>query len=290
MTKRVALVTGGSSGIGERTAVRLHEAGFAVYAVARRVKRMQELADAGVHVFAMDVTDDESMASGVHRILTEAGRIDVLVNNAGYGSYGAVEDVPIEEGRRQFEVNLFGLARLTQLVTPGMRERAGDPLAQRSRIVNVSSIGGKFYEPLGAWYHATKFAVEGFSDSLRIELAPHGIDVIIIEPGPIRTEWAEISRQGLVESSQGGAYAHQAEQVGRMLARADGRLVGGSADHVARRIVGAVQSNTPRARYPVGRGAGTIVRGRRLLPDAAYDYLIKSAYGLRGRSRRRTQS
>ena len=290
MTKRVALVTGGSSGIGERTAVRLHEAGFEVYAVARRVERMQALADAGVHVLAMDVTDDESMTSGVQRVLTEAGRIDVLVNNAGYGSYGAVEDVPIDEGRRQFEVNLFGLARLTQLVTPGMRERAGDPLAQRSRIVNVSSIGGKFYEPLGAWYHATKFAVEGFSDSLRVELAPHGIDVIIIEPGPIRTEWAEISRQRLAESSRGGAYADQAEQVGRMLARADGRLVGGSPDHVARKIVGAVLSNTPRARYPVGRGAGTIVRGRRLLPDAAYDYLIKSAYGLPGRSRRRTRS
>ena len=194
MTKRVALVTGGSSGIGERTALRLREAGFEVYAVARRVERMQGLADAGVHVFAMDVTDDESMTTGVHRIIDEPGRIDVLVNNAGYGSYGAVEDVPIDEARRQFEVNVFGLARLTQLVTPAMRERAADPLAQRARIVNISSIGGKFYEPLGAWYHATKFAVEGFSDSLRIELAPFGIDVVIIEPGPIRTEWSEISR------------------------------------------------------------------------------------------------
>jgi NAD(P)-dependent dehydrogenase (short-subunit alcohol dehydrogenase family) len=286
MTKRVALVTGGSSGIGERIAVRLHEAGFEVYAVARRVERMQPLADAGVHVFAMDVTDDESMTSGVWRILTEAGRIDVLVNNAGYGSYGAVEDVPIEEARRQFEVNVFGLARLTQLVTPGMRERAADPLAQRSRIVNMSSIGGKFYEPLGAWYHATKFAIEGFSDSLRVELAPHGIDVIIIEPGPIRTEWAEISRQGLDESAQGTAYEHQAHQVSRMLARADGRMLGGSPDAVARKVVGAVQSNTPRARYPVGRGAGTIVRARRLLPDAAFDYLVKGAYGVPGRGHR----
>ena len=134
---------------------------------------------------------------GVARIIEEQGRIDVLVNNAGYGSYGAVEDVPIDEARRQFEVNVFGLARLTQLVTPHMRAIAGEPLAQRPRIVNISSIGGKFYEPLGAWYHATKFAVEGFSDSLRIELAPHGIDVIIIEPGPIRTEWNEISRDSL---------------------------------------------------------------------------------------------
>jgi NAD(P)-dependent dehydrogenase (short-subunit alcohol dehydrogenase family) len=284
MSERVALVTGGSSGIGERTAVRLHEAGFEVYAVARRVERMQDLAEAGVRVFAMDVTDDRSMTSGVERVLSEAGRIDVLVNNAGYGSYGAVEDVPIEEARRQFEVNVFGLARLTQLVTPGMRERAREPLAQRARIVNISSIGGKFYEPMGAWYHATKFAVEGFSDSLRLELAPHGIDVVIIEPGPIRTEWGEISRQGLAESSRGGPYEHQAELVGRMLARADSRLMGGTADHVARKVVSAVLSNTPRARYPVGRGAGTIVRGRRLLPDAAFDYLVKSAYRVPGRS------
>ena len=289
MTERVALVTGGSSGIGERTAARLQEAGFVVYAVARRVERMQGLADAGVRAFAMDVTDDDSMTSGIRRILDEAGRIDVLVNNAGYGEYGAVEEVPIDEARRQFEVNLFGLARLTQLVTPGMRERAVDPLAQRSRIVNISSIGGKFYEPMGAWYHAAKFAVEGFSDSLRIELAPHGIDVVIIEPGPIRTEWGAISRQSLTERSRGGPYEHQAEQVARVLRRADGRLVGGSADHVARKVVRAVQSNTPRARYPVGRGAGTIVRGRRLLPDAAYDYLIKTAYGLRGRSAGRSR-
>jgi len=289
MTKRVALVTGGSSGIGERTAIRLLEAGFEVYAVARRAVRMQDLADSGVHVLAMDVTDDESMTSGVHRILTEAGRIDVLVNNAGYGSFGAVEDVPIAEARRQFEVNVFGLARLTQLVTPGMRERAVDPLAQRARIVNISSIGGKFYEPLGAWYHATKFAVEGLSDSLRIELAPHGIDVVIIEPGPIRTEWGTISRESLLETSRGGAYEHQAEQVHRVLERADGRLLGGSADAVAKKVVTAVVSNTPRARYPVGRGAGTIVRGRRLLPDAAFDYLVKAAYGVPGRSRRRSR-
>ena len=286
MTERVALVTGGSSGIGERTALRLHEAGFVVYAVARRVDRMQGLADRGVRVFAMDVTDDASMTAGIAQIVTEQQRIDVLVNNAGYGSYGAVEDVPIEEARRQFEVNVFGLARLTQLVTPLMRERAADPLARRCRIVNISSIGGKFYEPLGAWYHATKFAVEGFSDSLRVELAPHGIDVVIIEPGPIRTEWSEISRQGLVETSRGGAYEEHAERVRRVLERADGRLLGGSPDAVAKKVVTAVLSNTPRVRYPVGRGAGTIVRARRLLPDAAYDYLVKGMYG-GGRSRRR---
>jgi len=285
MTTRVALVTGASSGIGERTALRLHEAGFEVYAVARRVERMQALADAGVHVFAMDVTDDASMTAGVQRIVDEQGRIDVLVNNAGYGSYGAVEDVALEEARRQFEVNVFGLARLTQLVTPHMRRIAEEPLAQRCRIVNVSSVGGKFYEPLGAWYHATKFAVEGFSDSLRLELAPHGIDVVIIEPGPIRTEWNQISREALTETSRGGAYEHQATKVRRVLERADRRPLGSPPDVVARKIVAAVQANTPRARYPVGRGAGTLLRARRLLPDAAFDYVVKATYGMRGRSR-----
>jgi NAD(P)-dependent dehydrogenase (short-subunit alcohol dehydrogenase family) len=287
MTPRVALVTGASSGIGERTALRLQEAGFVVYAVARRVERMRALADAGVHVFAMDVTDDESMTSGVARIIEEQGRIDVLVNNAGYGSYGAVEDVPIDVARRQFEVNVFGLARLTQLVTPHMRAIAQEHLAQRPRIVNISSIGGKFYEPLGAWYHATKFAVEGFSDSLRLELAPHGIDVIIIEPGPIRTEWNEISRDSLLEASSGGAYEEQAERVHHAMARADRRVSSSGPDVVAKKIVAAVLANTPRARYPVGRGAGTILRARRLLPDAAFDYVVKGMYGVPGRSGRR---
>ena len=204
MNERVALVTGGSSGIGEETARGLVGAGFTTYAVARRVDRLAALEADGVRTFAMDVTDDASMVAGVERIVAEHGRIDVLVNNAGYGSYGAVEDVPIDEARRQFEVNVFGLARLVQLVTPQMR-------AQRSgRIINISSIGGKFYEPLGAWYHATKFAVEGLSDSLRLELQPFGIDVVIIEPGPIRTEWNTISRDSLVETSRGGAYEERA--------------------------------------------------------------------------------
>ena len=162
--------------------------------------------------------------------------------------------------------------------------RSTFPFSQRCRIVNVSSVGGKFYEPLGAWYHATKFAVEGFSDSLRIELAPFGIDVVIIEPGPIRTEWNEISRSSLVETSRGGAYEKQAAKVAKVLARADRAPVAGKPDQVARKIVGAVLANTPRARYPVGPGAGTLVRARRLLPDAAFDYVVKGAYGKVDRS------
>jgi NAD(P)-dependent dehydrogenase (short-subunit alcohol dehydrogenase family) len=272
MTERVALVTGGSSGIGERTAVRLHEAGFTTYAVARRVDRMQSLGDAGVTTFAMDVTDDASMTAGVERVVAEHGRLDVLVNNAGYGSYGAVETVPIDEARRQFEVNVFGLARLTQLVLPHMRARGS------GRIVNVSSIGGKFYEPLGAWYHATKFAVEGFSDSLRLELAPHGIQVVIVEPGPIRTEWNTIARQGLVEASAGTPYESQAEGVRSRMEAGDRPRLSSGPDVVARKIVKAATAGRPRARYPVGRGAGSIVTARRVLPDRAMDAVISRLY------------
>src|SRR5882757_6280672 len=195
MSTKVALVTGASSGIGMATAGALHDRGYTVYAAARRVDRMNDLADRGVRTLAMDVTDDESMTSGIKRIIAETGRIDVLVNNAGYGSYGALEDVPQEEARRQFDVNVFGLARLTQLALPHMRAQRG------GRIVNVSSIGGKIYTPLGGWYHATKFAVEGLSDSLRVELKPFGINVILIEPGSIRTEWGGIAAEGLLATS-----------------------------------------------------------------------------------------
>jgi NAD(P)-dependent dehydrogenase (short-subunit alcohol dehydrogenase family) len=272
MADRVALVTGGSSGIGERTAVRLQEVGFTTYAVARRVERMEELVRAGVTTFAMDVTDDASMSEGIDRILAEHGRVDVLVNNAGYGSYGAVETVPMDEARRQFEVNVFGLARLIQLVTPGMRERGN------GRIVNISSIGGKFYEPLGAWYHATKFAVEGFSDSLRLELAPHGIRVVIIEPGTILTEWSDIAGDAVVETSAGTAYEQQAEGVRRRFEAAYRPRLASNPDVVAKAVVRAATSRRPKTRYPVGRGARTVLTARSLLPDRAFDAVVSRLY------------
>jgi len=273
--QRVALVTGGSSGIGEATAQQLLAAGFTVYAVARRVDRMEHLAQAGVHTFAMDVTDDASVTAGVERILAEQGRIDVLVNNAGYGSYGAVEDVPIDEARRQFEVNVFGLARLTQLVTPTMRD-------QRSgRIINISSIGGKFYEPFGAWYHATKFAVEGFSDSLRMELKPFGIDVVLIEPGPIATEWNEIARDSLLERSGETAYAPYAKRAHRVLTEFDKPSRASKPETVARKIVRAATTRHPAARYPVGKGARAITLSRDLTPDRVYDQVVSRIFGTR---------
>ena len=275
MTSPVALVTGGSSGIGESTARALLAQGFTVYAVARRVDRMLELASEGVHTFAMDVTDDASMVSGVERIIEEQGRIDVLVNNAGYGSYGAVEDVPIDEARRQFEVNVFGLARLVQLVTPHMRAQGS------GRIINISSIGGKFYEPFGAWYHATKFAVEGFSDSLRMELRPFGIQVVLIEPGPIRTEWNEIARDSLLERSGQGAYASYARHAYGVMERFDEPSRASTPEEVADKIVKAALAKRPAARYPVGRGARTITTSRDLLPDRVFDEVVSRTYGTR---------
>ena len=270
---RVALVTGGSSGIGEHTVRELLDAGFVVYAVARRVDLMEPLAERGAHVFAMDVTDDASMVAGIERIIAERGRIDVLVNNAGYGSYGAVEDVPIDEARRQFEVNVFGLARLVQLVAPYMRE-------QRSgRIINISSIGGKFYEPFGAWYHATKFAVEGFSDCLRLELKPFGVKVVIIEPGPIIIEWNEIARDSLLERSGSTAYARWAKRAHRVLTEFDKPGRASTPDVVARKIRKAATIQRPAARYPVGQGARAITLGRDLTPDPIFDQVVGRMFG-----------
>ena len=269
---QVALVTGGSSGIGEATALELRKAGFEVYAVARRVDRMAQLEQQGVHVFGMDVTDDASMVAGIGRVVREQGRIDVLVNNAGYGSYGAVEDVSIDEARRQFEVNLFGLARLVQLVTPHMREQGS------GRIINISSIGAVFYEPFGAWYHATKFAVDGFSDSLRVELRPFGIDVVLIHPAGIVTEWNEIARTSLIERSKDGVYAGSAVKAAKAMGSVDNPRMSSGPEVVARTIVKAATARRPRARYATGKGASTVMTARRALPDRAFDAILTRMY------------
>ena len=269
---QVALVTGGSSGIGEATALELRKAGFEVYAVARRVDRMAQLEQQGVHVFGMDVTDDASMVDGIARVVREQGRIDVLVNNAGYGSYGAVEDVSIDEARRQFEVNLFGLARLVQLVTPHMRQQGS------GRIINISSIGAVFYEPFGAWYHATKFAVDGFSDSLRVELRPFGIDVVLIHPAGIVTEWNEIARTSLIERSKDGVYAGSAVKAAKAMGSVDNPRMSSGPEVVARTIVKAATARRPRARYATGKGASTVMTARRALPDRAFDAILTRMY------------
>ena len=272
MPQPVAFVTGASTGIGFETAKKLAAHGFTVYAGARRVEKMEPLKAHGVTVLALDVTDEESMSAAVGEVLAAHGRIDVLVNNAGYGSYGSLEEVDLAEGRRQFDVNIFGLARMTQLVLPAMRA------AGRGRIINVSSIGGKMYEPLGAWYHATKFAVEGLSDSLRIELKPHGIDVAIIEPAGTQTEWGAISGESLLATSGHGPYMDQAKIVAAALASTDGSAMSTHPDVIADAIVHAATSPRPKTRYPVGKGARAILLLRRLLPDRVFDVVIWNIY------------
>jgi NAD(P)-dependent dehydrogenase (short-subunit alcohol dehydrogenase family) len=199
--KRVALVTGASSGMGMDFALRLLAEGYIVYGAARRVERMAAIESAGGQTVALDVTDDASIVSCVERVLREQGRIDVLINNAGYGQFGAAEDVPVSEGRRQMETNLIGPARLIQLCLPHMRAR------RFGKIFNISSIGGKLATPLGSWYHASKHALEGFSDSLRNEVRSFGIDVIVIEPGAIDSEWSAIALDEAERYSGRGAYS-----------------------------------------------------------------------------------
>ena len=271
MSNKVALVTGGSSGIGEATALRLQELGYTTYAAARRVERMEHLTTSGIRPLAMDVTDDESMQSGVEQILAEEGRIDVLVNVAGYGSYGALEDVPLSEARNQVEVNLFGAARLTQLVLPRMRD-------QRSgTIVNITSMGGKIYTPLGAWYHATKHALEALSDCLRMELKSFGIDVVVIEPGGIRTEWPGIAAEKVRAVSGTGPYAPQGNAVADSLASESTRRRSSPPELIAKTIGKAVTARRPKTRYAAGYGAKPMIFLHDVLPDRAFDAFIRRA-------------
>ena len=268
MDDRVAIVTGASSGIGEATALRLQDAGYLVYAGARRVERMAGLAERGIIVAPLDVTDDASMIAFVERVLAEQNRVDVLINNAGYGSYGALEDVPLDEGRHQLEVNLFGLARMSQLIIPSMRA------ARSGRILNVSSMGGHFGEALGAWYHASKFAVEGFSDSLRLELHGFGIQVVLIEPGPIRTEWGEGAYASAEKYSGTTAYAGLVKAMRALYDQAEAR--GTEPSVIADTILDAVTARRPKARYASPFTAKVIIAAATLVPDRVLDAGVRA--------------
>ena len=271
---RTALVTGASSGIGEETARRLQGLGYTVYGAARRTDRLEKLAAEGVRPLAMDVTDDASMTAGIARIIEETGRIDVLVNNAGYGSYGAIEDIPIDEARRQFEVNLFGLGRLVQLVTPHMRGQ------KSGTIINISSMGGRLTTPLGGWYHATKYAVEALSDALRMELKPFGIDVVLVEPGGIRTEWAGIAADHLEETAEGSAYSDQIRAVAGSMRNESVQRRQSPPSVIANTVERIVTARRPRTRYAVGFMAKPLITARRVLPDRAFDRVISAALGV----------
>lgn len=271
MAARICLITGASSGIGHATALELLRAGHIVYGAARRVSKMDALRAAGGHALAMDVTNEDDVDRVVRTVVDEQQRIDVVVNNAGAGLHGAVEDVPIKEARDLFEVNVFGPARLTQLALPYMREQGS------GTIVNVSSIAGEIALPLGAWYYASKHAIEAYSDTLRQELMAFGIRVVLIQPGIIKTEFERGTAQDLRETSGTGAYGNVAEAMAK---QAETQLGGGGKASdptvVAKAIRDAIESVAPKARYPVGYLAKTILRMNRLLPDRVFDKLMTS--------------
>ncbi|GAA8852020.1 oxidoreductase [Helicobacter pylori] len=269
---RVALVTGASSGIGEAAAVALAGAGWTVVGAARRLERLESLRAKGVTPHVVDVSDDESMVTLVDDVVAEHGRIDVLVNNAGYSVFGAVEDVPVEVARRQLEVNVLGLSRMSQLVLPHMRA------AGAGRIINIASVAGHVSEPLGGWYHASKYTVEALSDAMRMELAPHGVRVAIIEPGAIRTEFGDIAADSLAEYSGSGAYAAQA----RRMARAHERMFGADAaevDVVVDAIVHAATARRPRSRYQVPASARAMVAATKVVPSPVMDAVMGRMFG-----------
>ncbi|MEW8627370.1 MAG: oxidoreductase [Candidatus Thiodiazotropha sp.] len=265
---KVILITGASAGIGYASAEKLINEGHIVYGAARRLDRMDDLVKLGGHAIEMDVTDQAQATSVVNTIIEQHDRIDVLVNNAGYSVYGSVEDVSAEDARRQFEVNFFGAAFLTQKVLPHMRKR------QSGHIINISSIGGKIYVPLGAWYHGTKHALEGWSDCLRVETKRFGIKVSIIEPGAIQTEFSDVMNQPMLDRSMGGPYESMANSVIQATKNSYDSSPSTRPEIIANIISKAINSTNPKTRYSVGKLAKPMLLLRWLLSDRLFDQII----------------
>jgi short-subunit dehydrogenase len=265
---KVVLITGASAGIGKATAIYLAQNGYTVYAAARRIEKMQELEAFGIKPIMLDVTKSESAAACADQILNEAGSIDILVNNAGFGCYGAIEDVQMEDARYQLEVNVFGAMRLVQLVLPGMRKN------KFGRIVNISSVGGKVAGPLGGWYHASKFALEGLSDSLRNEVRGFGIDVIVIEPGATQSEWGDIALDNLLKVSGETAYKDLATKIYQMFKRNSVKKP--AALVIAELVLRSLEAKDPQTRYWGGYMASTVLLMKKILSDKLMDKVIMS--------------
>jgi len=268
MEGQVVLITGASSGMGKATAELLSASGYKVYGAARRTELMQDLKEAGIRILQMDVTDDIAIQCGIDEIIKKEGRLDILINNAGFGLFGAVEDVPLEEAKYQMEVNVFGLARLTQLVLPYMRKQ------KSGKIVNITSTGGKLSSPLGGWYHASKYAVEALSDSLRMEVKQFGIDVIVIEPGAIKSEWGDIAMESLQKISAGKAYSPLAEKIVGMSQKLKPKNE--DPEVIARLILKAISAKNPETRYHAGYLSGIILFLKKVLTDKQFDKLMLS--------------
>ena len=275
VVSRAVLITGCSTGIGRATAELLVKNGWKVYATARNVDAIVDLADLGCELLPLDVTDGDSMRAAVGEVERREGAVGVLVNNAGYSQSGAVEGVPMEKVRRQFETNVFGLVEMCKLALPGMRRQGW------GRIVNVSSMAGKFTLPGGGYYHATKHAVESLSDALRFEVAGFGVKVVVIEPGLIRTSFADTAT-GSVDGDENGPYAAFDDAVAKVVRDNYGRgpvpKLGGGPETVAATVERAITADDPRARYAVTPSAHLLIWLRRILPDRAWDAVVGTVY------------
>lgn len=269
--RKVMLVTGASAGIGREVALLLAREGHKVYAAARRLDRMRDLAEHGITPVEMDVTKQDDNERAVSRIVEEEGRIDVLINNAGFGLYGPVEDIPLDDARYQFEVNLFGLAHLTQLVLPHMRAR------RSGRIINVSSMLGRVFVPLGAWYHATKHALEGWSDCLRWETAPFNIQVVVIQPGAIKTEFAGVMGAWMRKYCEDTGYKTQVDRFLGMMEDSKVRARGTEPEVIAKVFLEAATTARPRRRYVSGALARPMMFLRRWFGDGIYEFVLRRA-------------
>lgn len=273
---KAVLITGCSTGIGRATALRLAKAGHTVYATARKVDTLGDLAAAGCKTMALDVCDEASIRAAVAAVEAEQGVVGVLVNNAGYGSEGPIEEVPMEEVRRQFETNVFGLTLLTKLVLPGMRKQGW------GKIVNLSSMGGRMTLPGGGFYHATKYAVEAISDALRFEVQGFGIDVIVVEPGPIKTEFGgtAIARVAALDRPD-SPYKEFLTVLQRQIRDAYegpmGRLAA-DADAVAKVIETAITAARPKTRYVVTLAAHVMMGLRRWVGDRGWDAVMRTQF------------
>jgi NADP-dependent 3-hydroxy acid dehydrogenase YdfG len=267
------LITGCSTGIGRATAVHLADRGHTVYASARRLDSMSGLEAHGCRLLELDVTDEASMTAAVKTVEDAEGAVGVLVNNAGYSQSGAVESIPMDAVRKQFETNVFGLVRMCQLVLPAMREQ------RWGRIINLSSMGGRLVFPGGGYYHATKYAVEALSDALRFEVKGFGVAVVLIEPGLIKTEFGTAAVGSLAPAGN-GPYAHFNNSVGATVGGAyeGGGMarLGAGPEAVAKAIEKAIKH--PRSRIPVTASARVLIGLRRLMPDSLWDRSMRSNF------------
>ncbi len=270
---RVVLITGCSTGIGHVAALTFLKDGWTVIATARRIETLDDLATAGCHVFALDVTEEHSMIETLDEVRVQFGSVDVLINNAGFATYGPVEQLESAIIMRQFETNVFGLLRLCQLVLPMMRQE------QFGRIINVSSIAGRLSLPLGGAYHASKHAVEAFSEALRYEVGPFGIGVSLVEPGPVKTPWGVTAASSIVTelSPADDPYHEMKFQMLSYLMNMTKGSVGrfsSSPQSIARVLLRAASARHPRSRYRVGLIAKVLLSLRWILPDRLFDLVV----------------